>query len=97
MHDYRLFSAALLLSGLAPIQAQEIAPLIVTASRTAQTADSSLAAVTGIDREQIMQHVVITGRAAKPELIELADTVSEMREVKHAFKAGIRAQKGVEL
>ncbi|HSH29015.1 MAG TPA: cob(I)yrinic acid a,c-diamide adenosyltransferase [Thiohalobacter sp.] len=44
-----------------------------------------------------MQHVVVTGRAAKPELIELADTVSEMREVKHAFKAGIRAQKGVEL
>lgn len=44
-----------------------------------------------------MQHVVVTGRAARPELIELADTVSEMREVKHAFKAGIRAQKGVEL
>lgn len=44
-----------------------------------------------------MQHVVITGRGAKPELIELADTVTEMNVVKHAFKNGIRAQKGVEL
>lgn len=44
-----------------------------------------------------MQHVVVTGRAAKPELIEIADTVTEMREIKHAFKNGIRAQKGIEL
>ncbi len=44
-----------------------------------------------------MQHVVITGRGAKDELIEIADTVTEMREIKHAYKAGIRAQKGVEL
>jgi cob(I)alamin adenosyltransferase len=44
-----------------------------------------------------MQHVVITGRGAKPELIEAADTVTEMNEVKHAFAAGVRAQKGVEL
>ncbi|MFF7710441.1 cob(I)yrinic acid a,c-diamide adenosyltransferase [Pseudomonas sp. NPDC007930] len=44
-----------------------------------------------------MQHVVVTGRAAKSELIELADTVTEMGLVKHAFAAGIRAQKGVEL
>jgi len=44
-----------------------------------------------------MQHVIITGRAAKPELIEIADTVTEMREVKHAFKSGIKAQKGLEL
>ncbi|PVZ13950.1 MULTISPECIES: cob(I)yrinic acid a,c-diamide adenosyltransferase [unclassified Pseudomonas] len=44
-----------------------------------------------------MQHVVVTGRGAKPELIELADTVTEMGMVKHAFAAGIRAQKGVEL
>ncbi|MFP5349286.1 MAG: cob(I)yrinic acid a,c-diamide adenosyltransferase [Gammaproteobacteria bacterium] len=43
------------------------------------------------------QHVVVTGRAAPPELVENADTVTEMREVKHAFKAGIRAQKGIEL
>ncbi len=44
-----------------------------------------------------MQHVIITGRAAKAELIDIADTVTEMNEVKHAFKAGIKAQKGIEL
>lgn len=43
-----------------------------------------------------MQHVVITGRAAPPELIEIADTVTEMQVVKHAFKDGIVAQAGVE-
>lgn len=44
-----------------------------------------------------MQHVVATGRGALPELIEIADTVSEMNEIKHAFKAGVKAQKGVEM
>jgi cob(I)alamin adenosyltransferase len=44
-----------------------------------------------------MQHVVVTGRGAKPELIDLADTVSDIGVVKHAFQAGIRAQKGIEL
>jgi cob(I)alamin adenosyltransferase len=43
-----------------------------------------------------MQHVVITGRGALPELIEVADTVTEMQLVKHAFKSGIAAQAGVE-
>ncbi len=43
------------------------------------------------------QHVVLTGRAAKTELIELADTVSRLEEVKHAFRAGIAAQPGVDL
>jgi cob(I)alamin adenosyltransferase len=43
-----------------------------------------------------MQHVVITGRGAPPELIEIADTVTEMNVVKHAFKAGIGAQAGTE-
>jgi len=43
------------------------------------------------------QHVVITGRGAPPELVELADTVTDMRVVKHAFDAGVRAQRGVEL
>jgi len=41
-------------------------------------------------------HVVITGRRCPPELIELADTVTEMTMVKHAFKAGIPAQRGIE-
>lgn len=44
-----------------------------------------------------MQHVVITGRAAPDALIEAADTVTELRDVKHAFRAGVRAQKGVDL
>lgn len=44
-----------------------------------------------------MQHVVITGRSAKDELIEIADTVTEMKDVKHAFRSGIKAQKGIEL
>ena len=43
------------------------------------------------------QHVVITGRGAPDGLIAVADTVTEMRMVKHAFEAGIKAQKGVEL
>ena len=43
------------------------------------------------------QHVVITGRGAPQEMIDLADTVSEVKPVKHAFQAGIKAQKGVEL
>lgn len=43
-----------------------------------------------------MQHVVITGRGAPPELIAIADTVTEMQPVKHAFEAGIQAMPGVE-
>ena len=43
-----------------------------------------------------MQHVVITGRSAKKELIEAADLVTEMGMVKHPFRAGIKAQNGVE-
>lgn len=43
------------------------------------------------------QHVVITGRGAPHALVEAADTVTEMRVVKHAFKAGIKAQHGIEL
>ena len=45
----------------------------------------------------VMQHVVLTGRAAPDALIEYADTVTEMRPIKHAFDAGIQAQKGIEL
>ncbi len=43
-----------------------------------------------------MQHVVITGRGAPPELVAVADTVTEMNVVKHAFAAGIAAQAGTE-
>lgn len=41
-------------------------------------------------------HVVVTGRNAKPDLIEAADLVTEMTLVKHPFKAGIKAQAGIE-
>ena len=41
-------------------------------------------------------HVIVTGRNAKPELIEAADLVTEMTMVKHPFRAGVKAQKGIE-
>jgi len=41
-------------------------------------------------------HVVVTGRNAKPELIEIADLVTEMKLVKHPFRAGVKAQAGIE-
>lgn len=43
-----------------------------------------------------MTHIVVTGRNAKPELIEAADLVTEMTEIKHPFQAGVKAQKGIE-
>jgi len=47
-------------------------------------------------RKPEMVHVILTGRNAHPTLIELADTVTEMREVKHAYQKGILAQRGIE-
>jgi cob(I)alamin adenosyltransferase len=41
-------------------------------------------------------HIVVTGRNAPPELIEIADLVTEMKEIKHPFHAGIYAQQGIE-
>jgi len=43
-----------------------------------------------------MVHVILTGRNAHPLLVELADTVTEMREIKHAYQKGILAQRGIE-
>ncbi len=48
------------------------------------------------DRRPVGMHLVVTGRYATPELIEYADLVSEIVEVKHPFQAGIKAQKGIE-
>ena len=48
------------------------------------------------DEKPPMTHVVLTGRNAKEELIELADLVTEMELVKHPFRAGVKAQMGVE-
>lgn len=58
-----------------------------------------------VDPEQLLaiiaarppgMHLVLTGRDALPEVIELADTVSEVREVKHAYRAGIEPQPGID-
>jgi len=43
-----------------------------------------------------MLHMILTGRDARPEVIEIADMVTEMREIKHPFREGIVAQKGIE-
>ncbi len=47
-------------------------------------------------RKPEMLHLILTGRNAHPLLMELADTVTEMREVKHAYQKGILAQRGIE-
>jgi cob(I)alamin adenosyltransferase len=43
-----------------------------------------------------MVHVILTGRNAHPSLVEIADTVTEMRQVKHAYEGGVLAQRGIE-
>ena len=43
-----------------------------------------------------MLHVAVTGRAAHPKLIEVADMVTEMKPIKHHYQAGVKAQKGIE-
>jgi cob(I)alamin adenosyltransferase len=53
--------------------------------------------VADLEARPPMQHVVITGRGAPPELLKAAHTVSDITSLKHAFEQGIRAQNGVEL
>ena len=43
-----------------------------------------------------MVHVILTGRNAHPTIVDLADTVTEMRQVKHAYEKGVQAQRGIE-
>lgn len=50
----------------------------------------------GLAARPARQHVVVTGRGAPEELVAQADLVTEMREVKHPFKSGVRAQAGIE-
>ena len=52
--------------------------------------------VEGLKRKPEMVHVILTGRNAHPTIIDLADTVTEMRELKHAYQKGIMAQRGIE-
>ena len=43
-----------------------------------------------------MVHVILTGRTAHPTIVDIADTVTEMRQVKHAYEKGVMAQRGIE-
>jgi cob(I)alamin adenosyltransferase len=58
--------------------------------------DEVLAEIKATRERQPSIHIVVTGRDAPKELIEAADLVTEMTELKHPFQAGIRAQKGIE-
>ncbi len=49
-----------------------------------------------LDNRPEMQHVIVTGRNASKELIEIADTVTELGETKHAFYDGVKVQKGID-
>ena len=52
--------------------------------------------IKGVDARDNRTSVILTGRDAKPELIEYADLVSEMKEIKHPFQQGINAQQGID-
>jgi cob(I)alamin adenosyltransferase len=52
--------------------------------------------LTALRARPAMQHVVVTGRAAPQGLIDVADTVTDMRMVKHAYQAGVKAMPGIE-
>lgn len=54
------------------------------------------ALLSAIEQKPPEMHLVLTGRNAHPRIIEVADLVTEMKEIKHPFAAGIRAQKGIE-
>jgi cob(I)alamin adenosyltransferase len=50
----------------------------------------------GVNRKPDGVHVILTGRNAHPAIVEVADTVTEMRQVKHAYEKGVMAQRGIE-
>jgi len=52
--------------------------------------------VEALKRKPEQVHVILTGRNAHPTIIELADTVTEMKQVKHAYEKGVLAQRGIE-
>ena len=52
--------------------------------------------VTVLKRKPEMVHVILTGRNAHPSIVEIADTVTEMKQVKHAYEKGVMAQRGIE-
>jgi len=57
----------------------------------------SKSVLSNISSRPKMQHVVVTGRAASGDLLELADTVSDIADAKHAYRDGVIAQKGIDL
>jgi cob(I)alamin adenosyltransferase len=52
--------------------------------------------INALENRPPMQHVIVTGRSASKELIEIADTVTELGESKHAFYDGVKVQKGID-
>jgi cob(I)alamin adenosyltransferase len=52
--------------------------------------------VEGLKKKPEMEHVILRGRSVRPSVVELADTVTEMRQGKHAYEKGVMAQKGIE-
>jgi len=52
--------------------------------------------VESLKQKPDLVHVILTGRNAHPTIVELADTVTEMRQVKHAYEKGVLAQRGIE-
>ena len=51
---------------------------------------------TCLEQKPLQLHLILTGRNANEELIEMADMVTEMREIKHHYNQGVRAQRGIE-
>ena len=49
-----------------------------------------------VEKRPVHLELILTGRYAPDELVELADTVTEMREIKHHYQKGVKARKGVE-
>jgi cob(I)alamin adenosyltransferase len=67
---------------------------LIVSLRLRQLDEASVLEV--LQNKRADQHVVLTGRGATKELIEVADLVTEMKMVKHHYRAGIRAQAGIE-
>ena len=61
-----------------------------------ETPTAELARIAALQARPPKVHVVLTGRDAHEKLIDVADTVTEMRKIKHAFDADVPAQRGIE-
>ena len=78
---------------VAVVMAVEVVVVMAAAEVVAVAAAEIVAA---FKAKRIDQHVVVTGRGAPKELIELADLVTEMKAIKHPFDVGVQAQAGIE-